>query len=262
MPTKRFTEKQILRALQWRKQGKPVATICRELQISPATLYRHLSDRNSVRWPAIDRDWHELSKSWQCVLIERVASEAARRLRREVGLVFRQVFSRPAENRTTVTARELRSFTSDLQRCLDAYDALSERAQDHLEEIREQSDVGESLPSLLARVKSLAGQAKDHTQALSGHVLQKGQAAGGRHADPRIPRAVVALATVYAREFRQHPLHRTDPDSGEPIGEFNSFVEEAFDHFVPDLRPPKTALREAMRHAAARIDYSEDFDSD
>ena len=110
------------------------------------------------------------------------------------------------------------------------------------------------------RLQPLARQVAELAKGMEEIAEATGAARGGRDYDSRIGGLVVALATLYAWRISKQPDHTISPDDGEPSSEFNIFVDDVFKYFLPELEVPPNALIEAMRHAAARIDYSDDVE--
>ena len=54
------------------------------------------------------------------------------------------------------------------------------------------------------------------------------------------------------------PSHTVEPDSQMPVSPFNDFFDSILRHFLRDLEISDHAVMEAMQHASARIDWTEE----
>lgn len=239
-------------------QGASVADVCRQLRISQATYYRWRRRFDHTYCIPVNKDWNELARTWDCSLLHQISRGAARNLRYEVAGAVGAVFGKPSDPRSMAIRDELRGFQNALVGLFDCHDALSHQARSLLEEQSVSSRSATPFYELLDRLRPLAKELAGLANAIDEIASESGESKGGRNRDARIDRLVMSLATLYARQTGKRPYHTTDIERGEPVSEFNTFVEDVLAHFLPEIPVPPTSLREAMRYTAAGIAWNED----
>ncbi len=237
-----------------------VKAACQEVGIAPATYYRYRKRVGGHVRPALRKDWNQLAREWECFIFGQLLPVDARHLRYEVAAAVGRCFGLPSHARETDIRDQLRRLDKALCEVFDTYDDIGRDARGLVDEIYGSIGTQASFASLMDRLQPLARQVAELAKGMEEIAEATGAARGGRDYDSRIGGLVVALATLYAWRIRKQPDHTISPDDGEPSSEFNIFVDDVFKYFLPELEVPPNALIEAMRHAAARIDYSDDVE--
>lgn len=246
-----------------RHQGLSVAEACKAVNLSPATYYRWRNFYGLGIKPAIIKDWNELARSWECFIFGQVTPEIARDLRFDVARAVAGAFGVPSPPRLTLQRDRLAKFRDQLKLAFSAYDELDRETAGFLEEIAERDGYRKPFSTLFERLRPFLEQIGELIKGLDEEAIAYGEALGGPDHDPRIQRLVVGLAVIYQNHVGKPPRHTTDKETGGHLSEFNTFVEDVFEYFLGDQDLPPTAMREAMRHAAARLDWDDDIrDSD
>ena len=244
-----------------RASGEQIKDICADLGIAPATYYRWKKKSLQAIAPAIRKDWAELAERWQCFILEMVEEAQTRRVRSDVADAVSRVFGVPPQDRSTTTRDEIRKFIGILSPPIEAFESLSSTARGLLEETFEPNQPNASAASLLYRLEAMLPALKELEQRLTEYAVEIGHSGGGRDQDQRIQILVTALADIFTRYLGVLPTHTTDKERGQPMSWFNTFVEDVFEYFLPELRVPPAALREAMRDAVTLVDWSENAGS-
>ena len=196
-------------------------------------------------------------------LVVALASLYARRIREPPCHTISPDDGEPSSEFNIFVDDVFRYFLPELEvpeHVFDTYDDIGRDARGLVDEIHGSTGTQPSFASLMDRLRPLARQVTELAKGMEEIAEETGAARGGRDYDSRIDGLVVALASLYARRIREPPCHTISPDDGEPSSEFNIFVDDVFRYFLPELEVPPNALIEAMRHAAARIDYSDDIE--
>lgn len=245
------------------KSGSTIIDGCRQVGIAPSTFYAHRSRGATPHFPTIKRShgsWQLLKRSYRPKGFRIGSDRRLQELAEDVTEAFQKVFERPGKLRTrTQQAVALERLISPCAKLIDTFNQLDANGDadvlnlvaDHDELGHEFRQVLSELHGHLPHLEQLASDLRaSHGQQLHDH--------GGRRTDPRIGAATVRLADIFARFRKRVPLHTTDPLTGKSRSAFNKFVRHAFDHFLAaDYRFPPHALRSAMQHAAARIDWTD-----
>lgn len=241
-------------------QGRTVTEACRELGLAPATYYRYRKIAGTHLRPALRKDWSRIARDWRHPLLDQLPTHQARNFRYAVADAVRGCFSVPAPIRQSDMREQLRELGEAITALLETYDGLGSDVHGLVDDIAGQSYTHPAFASTVHDLRHFAKEVSTLAQGLSEMLEESGSASGGRDRDSRIDSLTVALATLYARHTGKQPVHTYDPYGVEslPSSEFNKLVFDVFDHFLPELQVGRHTLVTAMRHAAARIDYSED----
>ncbi len=243
-----------------RRQGRSVSNACRSARVPTSTYYRHAS-KSGGRFPALRRDWRSLATTFKPGS-KKLSKIDRRDLRHDLAQAFSTTFGRDGHTRTgKQLADELEKLWQAMGRAIACFDGLSPQAQSWLDEVPEphasdlEGPIGPALDQLRSHHMALPHIIED----LRGAKRLNDRGRGGPTADPRLVPLVTRLAAIYAKYIRQPPAH-TFNAYGPPdfTASYNRFVLRAFRHFLKGHPVRPTALREAMRHAAARVDWQHD----
>ena len=240
---------------------------CAKVKIAPSTFFRHRAQQPE-RFLAISLNWQKLGESYRPSGISKLNKAERRLLAREVVGALRSTFDRPAHLKTAKQkAAAIRRVAKTLERSVEAYRDLS---TDIIQELDELVDAGNaSMGDPERAIRWLAIYATSLQEAASQLEESHGMRShdrGGPASDPRVREAVVRLADIYVKYQKAVPTHTTSPATGVSKSSFDSFVQGAFGHFLyrayPELfgakKRPGRAIRSAMQHTAARIDWTDD----
>jgi len=229
---------------------------CRSAGIASASFFRWKRKFDISRDPVVSRaELLSRSETFESRLIRRLNSSQALRVRREIADHCFTAFSSSNQRRLRKSYPELRPLRALVQRTLDAVDRLPPEVRDYLEDLRECSPQKTRFVDIIERLRPFPERLRKFTNALGQHAVETGDAAGGPTSDRRVQRLVVALAYLFVRLTWHRPTHRIDTLTDKPSSPFNRFVQQVIQHFLPKIRIPQTALREVMRHVAARYDW-------
>ena len=244
-------------------QGRTVAAACKELGLAPATYYRYRKSTGGHIRPAIRKDWSRKARDWQHPLLDQLPTHQARNFRYAVADAVRGCFSIPAPIRQADMRDQLRELGEAITALLETYDGLGPDVHGLVDDIAGRSYTHQAFASTVHDFRHFAKEVSTLARGLSETAKESGSASGGPDRDSRIDNLTVALATLYARYTGKLPVHTYDPYGVEslPSSEFNKLVFGVFDHFLPELQVGRHTLVAAMRHAAARIDYSDDTEA-
>ena len=264
MPSRNLSPSEVAgivdRVLRLTAQCGSVKAACQEAGIAPATYYRYRKSVGGHVLPALRKDWYQLAREWECFVFGQLSPVEASHLRYEVANAVDRCFGLPSRARETDIRDQLRRLDKALCEVFSTYDDIGRDARGLVDEIHGSTGAQLSFASLVDRLRPLARQVTELAKGMEEIAEETGAARGGRDHDSRIDGLIVALATLYAWRIRKPPYHTICHDDGEPSSEFNIFVDDVFRHFLLELEVPPNALIEAMRHAAARIDYSDDVE--
>lgn len=245
------------------KQGRTVAGACKERGLAPATYYRYRKSTGAHIRPALNKDWKHIARDWRHPLLDQLPTHQARNFRYAVADAVRGCFGVAAAIRQSDMRDQLRELGEAITALLETYDGLGPDVHGLVDDIAGQSYTHPAFASTVHDLRHFAKEVSTLAQGLSETVEESGSASGGPDHDSRIDNLAVALATLYARHTGKLPVHTYDPYGVEslPSSEFNKLVFGVFDHFLPELQVGRHTLVTAMRHAAARIDYSDDTEA-
>ncbi len=253
---------QVNRVQELTVQDRTVAEACREVGLAPATYYRYRKIAGTHIRPALRKNWTQIARDWRHPLLDQLSPLQARNLRYEVAQAVRARFGIPAPIRQAVLLKELRQLELAFIALIETYEGLGHEARGIVNDIAGRTDVHPSFASEVDELRHFANEVSTLVRGLSETVDENGSASGGPDHDSHIDSLTVALATLYARYTGKPPTHTYDPYSAGslPSSDFNDFVFNIFDHFLTELQVGRHALATAMRHAAARIDYTDDIE--
>lgn len=259
MTQRRHTEEQIrskLAAVHKRLQdGEALEHAIDKEGIPRSTYFRWKKSHGAALLPAVNKDWYALARTWNCDLSRKFDIGSGRAVEDVVAEAFSMIYGTPAAPRLTVEIDQLHGLLKALEPLTETFAALDPPARGTLEELLDPGGRGASMAYLVERLLALIPELEEYVEALEQHALELGDTAGGPDRDPRTERIVAALAVIFAKFSGSQPTYVTDSDDGRPISSFAHFVSDALRHFGPELNIPKTAIREATRHAAARVNW-------
>ena len=264
LPRNRITTKQI-RAVDRLRAGEnggvlTIVQACKAVGISPAIYYRH--KQREQRFPALQRDWEELTATFQPILPE-AAQERLSPAQRDdlcyaVGGAFRRVYSKPAPLWTArQRASGLRSFATQLSNLVRIYGNLPPDMRDHARTAARVAGADDDLEldEAMVLLKSVAGGFEHALQKLNDIEGAVPRAKGGRKFDSRPRQIAGQLASFFAMAVGEEPTAWQNP-GGTPGGAFNTFALGAFKHFLGSDMSDDYAVSEALRFVARHIDHS------
>ena len=238
--------------------GATISAACRKVGIATSTYYVHRQKTLSDRFPVLNSDWDKLTASYRPPKHKKLPKRVELEFRQQVGLVFRNAFSRPAEMLTTgQTAQRLRTVSNHAASLMQALDNGGEELSAILADKVEGRAAAAILDNNLKILRDFKSAAENQAKEYSVAGRMTTRDFGGRKVDPRVRSAVTQLADIFAKYVRAPVSHTISKATDRPIGRFDHFVLSAFKHFVPYYKIPKRALLNALRHGAARIDHKE-----
>lgn len=229
--------------------------------ISRAQFYRYRRELGGKVLPAVRLDWQATAATWDPDGLGEIRGAALMKLRREVAAELQTVFGRPVVERAHNDRHSLRAFAGAFAKACEGYAALGDGARAHLEELHEPTRLQRSFATLFEAAAALRQDLDAYLGAWAEQARELGESGSGPQSDPRVPILVTALASLFAKHGDQIPTHTFNPEDGLPSSRFNHFVASIRRHFLSDpafSHLTDNAFNEAMRHTAARLDFSSD----
>lgn len=239
--------------------GMSVKLACAKVDLNEQAYYRRLRKDPEALAPAIRDDWSVRAQSWKCFIFVGLEPHVERSFRLDIGMKAREIFKHSQSPRRTADRPDLVNLIEALGNVEEAYSGLDPRTSEELEDLGFDHGTKATYGSTFRQTILLKRELSEYLEAYREHLDETGVSRGGRNTDERIPCFVMALAGYYNKYTGKEPFHTTNPSSGEMMSEFNTFVEDAFSEIIPELKVGNTVLREAMREAAATLDWSYDF---
>ncbi len=239
--------------------GWTVEKACRKVGISRSTYYARRAILNSQRFPVIKQDWQALTASYEPKRFSRLKPRDRITLAKDVGEAFQKIFSRPGPILThKQKAARLRLISKRIASLLEAFDTQDPETINEIASLAENPRLKGPINTVIEELRAYLPEINDREGDLAAAHGMDFRDKGGPLTDSRIASVVVRLADTYAQYKRNVPTHRTSPDTGLPVSPFNRFVRHAFKHFLSNYEFPDHALRVAMRHASARLDWQDE----
>jgi hypothetical protein len=250
-------QEKIVQVVALTKAGRTVGSACREVGVSPSTYYADRNTSKAPRFPAIESDWIVLTETYKPREFDELDDRERLSLAKTVGETFKTIFSRPVYGLTpTQRSHELRKLLDRSIALIETFDGLGYDARRELSILEEQEVKGLIAPAI-ERVRTFVPVIESKANDLAVARTMRPSDLGGPRTDPRTLAVTTRLSDIFTRHSGKLPTHRTSHYTGKPISQFNRFAIHAFQHFLGAQVPPKRALRDAMQHVAARLDWTD-----
>lgn len=240
---------------------RTIKQACAEVGISSASFYRRRDRRSEEQYPALERDWDELTRAYEPKLPPKKASSNTVTLRRRVGDILNHVYSKPASTRTArAIANDLESFAGALERLVTRYLYLDHGGRSLAEAAAAVAANNEdlSLSRLMADLEAIWPEFPEMVEAIRNQADLSPRPRGGPVFDTRVRTAAILLATAFTQHLDQLPAAwRTVDDT--PGSAFQKFALHAFAHFLGSDRPPDDRIDEALTWTSNIIDFEDDL---
>jgi len=241
---------------------RKVKEACAEVGISAASYYRRKERRSEEQYPALDRNWDDLTRVYEPKLPPKKASSNTIALRRKVGDIFKHIYSKPASTRTVqAVTNDLESFAGALERVVTRYRSLDHEGLALAEAAAAVAANNEdlSLSQVMTSLEEISLQFPDTVEAVRDQADLSPRPRGGPVFDTRVRLAATLLATAFTQHLGQLPnAWRAADDT--PGSAFQKFALHAFAHFLgSDDRPADDRIDEALTWTCRFVDFEDDL---
>lgn len=260
MRTSRFSREQKLALLERvqaeTQRGRTIASVLSEADISPATYFRWKKAAVVNQYGIAERGhiW-ELARAFRSAVLPSSATAAGRQLRDRIANLCIRIFARPPIRRLRKISPELKRLASAVEEAVQALDSVPRDERLRIDELYEPRFPRAQYTDLLERLDPFSQRLRVYSRHLGEYAISIGDASGGPTHDPRIPQLIVGLAHIFCGACGEEPSHAIHPVTEKPTSRFNNFVIRVMRHFLPEIPIKPSAVRTAMRHVAARVNY-------